>query len=179
MTFDRDDVEAAFRTYWQLGAVNEDWDVWCDTCFTEDVTYIEHILGNKQGRETVRNWIKPTMADYGEMYTAYEWHMVDVTGRVVVYMQNRRDNPEPGAPPIDFPGMTVLQYAGNGQFSLEEDFWSWTEGGATFKEYVDQSKKFDKDFRHKRTRRSWGNGPEWTQGAATYAESPGAAAKPV
>lgn len=56
MKFDRDEVEAAFRTYWQLGAVNEDWDVWCDTCFTEDVVYIEHILGNKQGRETVRNW---------------------------------------------------------------------------------------------------------------------------
>ncbi len=124
MTFDRDEVEAAFRTYWQLGAVDEDWDMWCDTCFTEDVTYIEHILGNKQGREAVRAWIKPTMADYGEIYTAYEWHMVDDDGRVVVYMQNRRDNPEPGAPPIDFPGMTVLQYAGNGQFSLEEDFWS-------------------------------------------------------
>ena len=174
MTFDRDEVEAAFRTYWQLGAVGEDWDAWCDTCFTEDVTYIEHILGNKQGREAVRAWIKPTMADYGEIYTAYEWHMVDDSGRVVVYMQNRRDNPEPGAPPIDFPGMTVLQYAGNGQFSLEEDFWSWTEGGATFKEYVDQCKKFDPDFRHKRTRRNWGNGPEWTQGASTYAESLGA-----
>ena len=114
------------------------------------------------------------MADYGEMYTAYEWHMLDDTGRVVVYMQNRRDNPEPGAPPIDFPGMTVLQYAGDGQFSLEEDFWSWTEGGATFKQYVDACKKFDPDFRHKRTRRNWGNGPDWTRGAATYAESPGA-----
>ena len=118
MTFDRDEVEAAFRTYWQLGAVGEDWDAWCDTCFTEDVTYIEHILGNKQGTRGRAAWIKPTMADYGEIYTAYEWHMIDDNGRVVVYMQNRRDNPEPGAPPIDFPGMTVLQYAGDGQFSL-------------------------------------------------------------
>jgi hypothetical protein len=176
--FDRDEVEAAFRTYWQLGAVGENWDEWCDTCFTEDVMYIEHMFGNKEGREAVRAWIKPTMADYGEMYTAYEWHMVDDTGRVVVYMQNRRDNPEPDAPPIDFPGMTVLQYAGNGQFSLEEDFWSWTEGGATFKEYVDQSKKFDKDFRLKRTRRNWGNGPKWTQGASTY-EGSLAAQKPL
>src|SRR5258707_9257333 len=94
-TFDRDEVEAAFRTYWQLGAVNEDWDNWCDTCFTEDVAYVEHILGNKQGREAVRAWIKPTMADYGEMYTAYEWHMLDDTGRVVVYMQNRRGSSRP------------------------------------------------------------------------------------
>ena len=129
--FDRDEVEAAFRTYWQLGAVGEDWDAWCDQCFTEDVTYIEHILGSKNGREEVRAWIKPTMEDYGEIYTAYEWHMVDDDGRVVVYMQNRRDNPEPGAAPIDFPGMTVLQYAGDGKFSLEEDFWSLPEGTDT------------------------------------------------
>ena len=39
---------------------------------------------------------------------------------------------------------------------------------------LDACKKFDPDFRHKRTRRNWGNGPEWTQGAAAYADSPGA-----
>src|SRR5438105_1603534 len=55
MTFDRDELEAAFRTYWQLGAVGEDWDAWCDTCFTEDVTYVEHVLGNKQGRAAPSN----------------------------------------------------------------------------------------------------------------------------
>ena len=58
-TFDRDEVEAAFRKYWELGAVGEDWDTWCDECFTEDVTYIEHILGNKTGRETVRRGSSP------------------------------------------------------------------------------------------------------------------------
>ena len=42
MSIDRDEVEAAFRKYWQLGAVGERWDTWCDECFTEDVTYIEH-----------------------------------------------------------------------------------------------------------------------------------------
>ena len=28
------------------------------------------------------------MAQYGELYTVYEWHIVDPSGRVVVYMQN-------------------------------------------------------------------------------------------
>ena len=132
-TFDLDEVEAAFRNYWELGAVGEDWDAWCDECFTEDVTYIEHILGNKQGREAVRAWIKPTMEEYGAIYTAYEWHMVAADGRVVVYMQNRRDHPDASQPPIDFPGMTILQYAGGGKFSLEEDFWSLPEGIETAK----------------------------------------------
>jgi hypothetical protein len=176
MKYDRDEVEAAFRNYWQQGAVGENWDAWCDQCFTDDVTYIEHVLGNKDGREAVRAWIKPIMEEYGELYTAYEWHMVGDDGRVVVYMQNRRDNPEPGAPPIDFPGMTVLQYAGDGKFSLEEDFWSLPEGTATMKRYAAACKQFDPDHKKKRTRENWGSGPEWTQGAATYDESPGARA---
>src|SRR5262245_15929494 len=151
MPFDRDEVEAAFRNYWALGAVGEDWDAWCDECFTDDVTYIEHILGSKQGREAVRAWIKPTMAEYGEIYTAYEWHMIGDDGRVVVYMQNRRDNPDRDAPPIDFPGMTVLQYAGDGKFSLEEDFWSLPEGIATAKEYAAACRARDENFAAKRT----------------------------
>ena len=80
-------------------------------------------------------------------------------------MQNRRDNPEPGAPPIDFPGMTVLQYAGNGMFSLEEDFWSLTEGTRTMKQYVAAVREVrPRRIRQKRTRLNWGNGPDWTQG---------------
>jgi hypothetical protein len=170
MVYDVNEVEQAFRQYWQLGAVGENWDVWCDTCFTEDVTYVEHVLGNKLGREAVRAWIKPTMRDYGEMYTAYEWHMVEASGRVVVYMQNRRDNPDPSAPPIDFPGITVLQYAGTGMFSLEEDFWSLVEGTRTMKQYIQACKEFDPEAPAKRTRKNWGNGPDWTRGAATYAD---------
>jgi hypothetical protein len=172
-TYDIDEVEQAFRDYWAKGAVGEDWDAWSDL-FTEDVEYIEHVLGSKHGREEVRAWIKPIMAEFGEMYTAYEWHMCEPSGRIVVYMQNRRDNPDPSAPPIDFPGMTVLQYAGDGKFSLEEDFWSLVEGQRTMKEYEEACAKHDPDAPKKRTRRHWGNGPDWTKGASTYAESAGA-----
>jgi hypothetical protein len=168
MSWDRAEVEQAFRKYWQLGAVGENWDAWCDQCFTDDVTYIERVLGAHSGRESVRAWINPTMAEYGEIYTAYEWHMVGDDGRVVVYMQNRRDNPQAGAAPIDFPGMTVLQYAGDGQFSLEEDFWSLPEGVRTMKEYQAACREFDPEHAKKRTRLNWGSGPDWTQGAASY-----------
>jgi hypothetical protein len=78
-------------------------------------------------------------------------------------MQNRRDHPDPSAPPIDFPGITVLQYAGDGRFSLEEDFWSLTEGIATQKQYAQVCAELDPDHPSKRTRRNWGNGPEWTR----------------
>jgi len=174
VNYDTGEVEQAFRKYWALGAVGEDWDAWCDECFTDDVHYVEHVLGVKEGREAVRAWIKPTMEEYGEIYTAYEWHMVEPSGRVVVYMQNRRDHPQAGAAPIDFPGMTVLQYAGNGRFSLEEDFWSLIEGTRTMKEYEAALAQHDPDFKRKRTRRNWGNGPDWTRGADDYAGSLGA-----
>ena len=59
-TFDRDELESAFRTYWRTGAVGEDWDAWANL-FTEDCTYFEHYYGSMQGREAVRAWIKPVM----------------------------------------------------------------------------------------------------------------------
>lgn len=171
--FDRDEVEDAFRRYWQAGAAGERWDAWVDECFTDDVHYVEHVLGHEhRGREAVRAWIKPIMEEYGELYTAYEWHVVDDTGRVVVCMQNRRDNPEPGAPPIDFPGITVLQYAGDGRFSFEEDYWSLPEGTATAMQYAAACAAFDPDHPKRRTRGDWGNGPDWTRGAPTYADRP-------
>jgi len=78
MTFDRDELEAAFRTYWQLGAVGEDWDAWCDTCFTEDVTYVEHVLGNKQGRDDRRRGRHRNYSDF----SAYRDATTDYSSRL-------------------------------------------------------------------------------------------------
>ncbi|MGH9027121.1 MAG: nuclear transport factor 2 family protein [Acidimicrobiia bacterium] len=172
-TYDLDELEQAFRDYWTKGAVGEDWDAWSDL-FTDDVTYLEHVLGPKQGREAVRAWIKPIMADFCELYTAYEWHQCDPSGRIVVYMQNRRDHPDGKSAPIDFPGMTVLRYAGDGKFSLEEDFWSWPEANRATDEYRKACEAHDPDHKAKRTRLNWGSGPAWTKGAPSYAERPGA-----
>ena len=98
MALSREELEKAFQHYWRTGAVGEDWDAWADL-FTEDATYVEHVLGNLKGREEIRAWIKPIMEQFGELYTVYEWHVVDeATGRVVVYMQNRRDHPNGQGP---------------------------------------------------------------------------------
>ena len=167
--FDRDELEQAFRTYWQAGAVGENWDAWAD-CFTEDADYVEHVLGNLKGREAIRAWIKPIMAEYGELYTVYEWHAVDAEhGRVMVYMQNRRDHPS-GRGTIDFPGITILTYGGNGRWKREEDFWAVPRAQAATEEYAEACKKLDPDHRRKQTRLDWGSGPPWTRGGRSYAE---------
>ncbi len=168
-SFTRDEIEQAFIRYWRCGAVGEDWDAWSDR-FTEDALYVEHVLGVRHGREEIRAWIKPIMAQYGEIYTAYEWHMIDPpSGRVVVYMQNRRDHPS-GSGVIDFPGVTILEYAGNGLFKLEEDYWSVPGAQKATEEYEAARKTHDREHRKKQTRSNWGSGPEWTQGGKSYAE---------
>src|SRR5207302_8508892 len=101
------EVEEAFRHYWRVGAVGGDWEAWADL-FTDDAIYREHILGHMRGRDEIKRWITSIMATVPELYTFYEWHTVD-GDRVIFYMQNRRDNPEPGGAPIDFPGVTVLE----------------------------------------------------------------------
>ena len=168
-TFDRDELESAFRTYWRTGAVGEEWDAWANL-FTEDCTYFEHYYGSMQGREAVRAWIKPVMERYGEIYTAYEWHAIDVDrGRVIFYMQNRRDDPS-GQGTHDFPGVSLLEYAGNGKWKREEDFWAWKQREVAMKSYEDACRRIDPEHPKKKTRWHWGNGPAWTQGARSFAE---------
>jgi ketosteroid isomerase-like protein len=165
--YSREEIEQAFRKYWSTGAVGEDWDGFADM-FTEDVRYVEHVLGTMNGREEIRKWIKNIMEEYCELYTAYEWHTVDEErNTVIVYMQNRRDHPS-GSGTIDFPGITILGYAGGGLFDYEEDYWSVPAGQATVDEYASACEQYDRDHRSKRTRLNWGNGPPWTRGAKSY-----------
>lgn len=158
-----DELEQAFRVYWRTGAIEERWDDWVDL-FAEDAIYVEHMYGNMSGRENIRRWIVPVMGRFPEVYTAYEWHMVDpAQGRVVVYMQNRRDHPS-GRGTCDFPGVTILDYAGSGKWRQEEDFYSLAGRDRAMKEYADACLRHDPDHPKRATRLEWGHGPDWTRG---------------
>ena len=119
----RAEVEAAFRNYWRIGALEERWSEWGQV-FTEDVVYVEHIYGTMKGRTTVQEWIDRVMAKNHHVHAILDWYMIE--GRRVVFnMQNRYYNPDPNSdePYFDFPGITVLEYGENGQFRYEEDYW--------------------------------------------------------
>jgi len=170
-TYSRDELEQAFRTYWRTGAVGEDWEAWADL-FTDDCEYVEHMYGTMRGRAVVRAWIVPIMEKYRELYTAYEWHTVDPEGgRVVFYMQNRRDHPG-GQGTIDFPGISILEYAGHGKWKKEEDFWSVKGREVAMRAYEEACRAHDPEHPRKHTRLHWGSGPEWTRGGRSYAERP-------
>ena len=160
----REEVEEAFIHYIRTGAVGEDWSAWADL-FTDDATYLEHVLGHRHGRDEIKTWIVPIMAAYSELYTVYEWHQIE-GDRVVFYMQNRRDNPEPGGPPIDFPGISILEYAGDGKWSREEDFWAFPAAQKAQAAYVEARAKHDPDHPVKMTRLHWPDAPDWARGPA-------------
>ena len=168
--FELAEVEQAFRHFWYTGMIREDWDAWADL-FTEDVVYEERVLGTMRGRETVRQWIVPLMEQYGEIYGVYDWHVADPSGRVVFRMVNRRDHPS-GNGVLDFPGITILQYAGDNQWSAEEDYWAEKLGVEQFQEYEAALRAHDPDHRAKRTRRHWGDGPEWAIGKTSFWDWP-------
>lgn len=161
------EVEEAFRLFWQTGMIREDWDAWCDL-FVEDVTYIERVLGTMHGREAVRAWIVPLMTQYREIYGVYEWHMASADGRVVFGMQNRRDHPS-GEGYLDFPGVTILTYAGDMKWAVEEDYWAEKLAVEQYKAYA-AALASHPGHRELGTRLHWGDGPEWTRGPASYWE---------
>jgi hypothetical protein len=84
-------------------------------------------------------------------------------------MQNRRDHPS-GAGTIDFPGITILDYAGGGRWRQEEDYWALPAAQRAMAEYQEARAKHDPEHPRKRTRFDWGNGPAWTRGARTWFE---------
>ena len=171
--YDLEELEEAFVLYWNTGMIREDWNAWADL-FTPDAVYYERVLGTMHGQQTIRNWIIPLMGEYGEIYGVYDWHHVDPSGRVVFRMDNRRDHPS-GKGFLDFPGVTILQYAGDMKWSSEEDYWAQELGVQQYQAYNKALKEYDPEHRNKRTRFHWGNGPEWAQGPASFWDHPGRA----
>ena len=115
------ETEAAFQRFWTIGNLDENWAAW-PAFFTDDVRYVEHIYGEMRGRAAVEKWITGLMAQNRDVHAVIDWYMIRGS-RVVVNMQNRYYHPDPTQPHLDFPGITILEYAGNGLFGYEEDYW--------------------------------------------------------
>jgi hypothetical protein len=134
MSSPEQEVLEAFKAFWITGATNEDWSAWADH-LTEDVDYVERQLGTMQDRESVRTWITELMAVSFDVHAVLNWYIV-AGDRVVFDMWNRYFHPDPAQPPIDFAGLTVLTYAGNGLFKREEDYWDQITARTAYVEWA-------------------------------------------
>jgi hypothetical protein len=161
--FSRSEVEEEFARWWEVGNVGEDWDAWVDT-FVPEVTYTEQFWGVLHGRDQVRTWINAVMKGVPEIYTVMDWYTID-DGTVVFHCQNRRDNPATTGPAYwDFPGLSVIEYAGDGLWASEEDFWDVNGARRTSAEYAAACERAGATSPLQRmTRRHWPAGPAWAR----------------
>ncbi|WP_261570156.1 nuclear transport factor 2 family protein [Frankia gtarii] len=107
-------------------AATADYNAFADL-FTQDCTYIEHVFGEMHGREEVRNWIVPLMKTYpiDQMvrYT-HDWVLFDEdNGRVVFSARTHMSDPGDGSL-HSTTNWTMIDYAGDGLFSREEDIYN-------------------------------------------------------
>lgn len=160
----REEVEEAFAHYWKVGPVGEDWDAWVNL-FVPDLSYRDHFWGTMRSREEVQIWIDSVMKGVPEIYTVLDWYTIE-GGTVVFHCQNRRDNPDSEGPDYwDFPGLSVLRYAGDGMWASEEDFWDAVGARSTTTAYYAACERAGADEPAQRmTRRFWPqDGPEWAR----------------
>jgi hypothetical protein len=145
-----------------VGNAGEDWDAWADL-YTEDCTYIEHFWGILHGREEVRAWIEPVMKGVPEVYGVLDWYVVG-DDRVIFELQNRRDNPHSEGPAyFDFPGLSVLWYAGDGLWSAEEDYWAVNLARSTSEQYAEACRLSGATFDDRLSRKHWPSEPAWAR----------------
>lgn len=129
MGFSRRELEDEFDAYVARGAEagrTGDWAAWADQ-FTTDAVYVEHLFGRFEGREAIRTWISSTMAEFpNDQFTSFpiEWAVFDEDrGWVVCEVQNRLTDPGDGTV-FQASNFTRLAYAGDGQWSYEEDVYN-------------------------------------------------------
>lgn len=161
--FSRREIEDAFAHWWQVGNAAERWTDWTQL-FVPDVEYHDYFWGPLHGHAEVDVWINAVMKGVPEIYGIYEWHVVD--GDTVVFkVQNRRDNPDDEGPPyFDFPGLSVLRYAGDGLWVSEEDYWDRDGARRTSVEYLAACERAGvREPLDRMTRRRWPDGPDWAR----------------
>lgn len=141
----KEEIEAAFDKFQAAalkGAQTKDWTDWAN-CFTEDATYFEHHYGRFWGRDNILRWITKTMNAWPATHmTAFPitWYSIDIDkGWIICEVMNRMEDLGDGNI-YQEPNISILHYAGNGQFSYEEDAYNPHNMGVTIGAWIEAKK---------------------------------------
>jgi hypothetical protein len=125
----REELQRAHDNYLavaQEAGRSGNWKPWAEL-FTPDATYVEHHYGTFHGREEILPWISQTMAEWpnSEMTMfPHDWCVCDEErGWWICQIENRFNDPGDGKVYQAY-NLTVLKYAGDLQFSSEEDAYN-------------------------------------------------------
>jgi hypothetical protein len=154
-TYSRDEIEQAFRHYFLTGPVLEDWASWSQL-FADDAVYFDHFYGRFHGPAEIKKFLESTMGFAPHVYSPLEWYNLD-GNRIIYKVWNRADNPDPAGPPAQFPSLQIIEYAGDGKWSSEEDWWLVKEMKQFNNDYEAMCEAAGKpDFKDEMSRRDWG-----------------------
>ena len=131
--FSRSEVEAAYHQFIEAGDAG-DWNAWADL-HSEDGVWVEHHLGTFHGREAIRKAICEVMVPVPMMLFPVEWHVIE-GNRVVFYPWQVLPDPQGGDEVYRFGCVTILEYAGDGLWSYQEDLYNPKEGGEVIKKWI-------------------------------------------
>jgi hypothetical protein len=112
-----------FMALSQAAQENGTWEKYCDL-FTEDALYIEHSLGTFHGRAEIKRWLIPAMAAWSHMSFPLQWRTFDDERGLVVFGVGNELPDVDGNGPYSVDSWTLLEYAGNNQWSREEDIYN-------------------------------------------------------
>ncbi|HPG24708.1 MAG: nuclear transport factor 2 family protein [Spirochaetaceae bacterium] len=139
--FARSEVEEAWRHFVAVGD-SGDWNAWTDL-HAEDGVWVEHHLGTFQGRTAIRKAILEVMAPVPMMVFPVAWHVIE-GNRVVYYPWQILPDPAGGDAVYRFGCVTILEYAGDGLFSYQEDLYNPREAADVMKRWLAAGGRFAK-----------------------------------
>lgn len=88
--------------------------------FTDDATFIDPAWGRVTGIERIERFLEDSMAGLEDWSFPHQWVMVD-GNRIVARWMNRLPGRRADGTYYEAPGLSVIEYAGGGKFSHEED----------------------------------------------------------
>jgi ketosteroid isomerase-like protein len=135
----RSEVEEAWRHFVAVGD-SGDWNAWAEL-HSADGIWIEHHLGTFRGREAIRKAILDVMKPVPMMSFPVAWHVIE-GNRVVYYPWQVMPDPQGGAEVYRFGCITILEYAGNGLWSLQEDLYNPKEAEQVMKGWLAAGGRF-------------------------------------
>ncbi len=138
-SFPRDEVEAAYRAFVAAGDAG-DWDHWADL-HTVDCEWHECNYGVIVGRDAIKAKINELMAPVSMMQFPVEWVIID-GDRVAYYPWQVMPDPAGGDAVFRFGCVTVLEYAGNGEFSRQDDMYNPAEGERVIRAWMQAGGRF-------------------------------------
>jgi SnoaL-like domain len=131
--FGRGEVEEAWRHFVAVGDAG-DWNAWADL-HSEDGVWVEHHLGTFRGREQIRQGILTVMSQAPAMEFPVAWHVIE-DARVIFYPWQVFPDPAGHGRDYRFGCVTILDYAGGGLWSFQEDLYNPREAEEVMRRWV-------------------------------------------